>query len=103
MEGAIRHEDASMKLRLLAVMLLFASCAPSQPYRPTPASSSGSNGSGTSAGTSSGGITSQTKPATSYSQDAVDCERKAALSQAGSKGEAFANCMRSRGYTPGRN
>jgi hypothetical protein len=41
-------------------------------------------------------------PANSYSQDAVECERKAALSQAGSKGEAFANCMRSRGHVAGR-
>lgn len=91
-----------MKLGLLAVMLLIASCAPSQPYRPGPASSSGSAGSGTNAGTSSGGVTSQTRPPNSYSQDTVDCERKAALSQAGSKGEAFANCMRSKGHTPGR-
>lgn len=91
-----------MKLGLLAVMLLIASCAPSQPYRPGPASSSGSTGGATSAGTSSSGITGQTRTVNSYSQDAVDCERKAALSQAGSKGEAFANCMRSRGHTPGR-
>jgi len=90
-----------MKLGLLALMLLIVSCAPSQPYRPGPASS-GSTGSGTSPATSSG-ITSQTAPVNSYSQDAVDCERKAALSQAGSKGEAFANCMRSKGRTPGRN
>ena len=92
-----------MKLGLLAIMLLIASCAPSQPYRPGPGPYSGSAGSGTSAGTSSSGITSQTEPANSYSQDAVECERKAALSQAGSKGEAFASCMRSRGHTPGRN
>ena len=92
-----------MKLGLLAAMLLIASCAPSQPYRPGPASPSGSASGGTNAGTSGGGITSQTKPANSYSQDAVECERKAALSQAGSKGEAFASCMRSRGHTPGRN
>ncbi len=90
-----------MKLGLLAAILLIGSCAPSQPYRPGPASPAGSAG-GTNAGTS-GGITSQTRPANSYSQDAVECERKAALSQAGSKGEAFASCMRSRGHTPGRN
>ena len=91
-----------MKLGLLAVMLLIASCAPSQPYRPGPASSSGSTGGATSGGTGSSGITGQTRTVNSYSQDTVDCERKAALSQAGSKGEAFANCMRSRGHTPGR-
>ena len=92
-----------MKLGLLALMLLITSCAPSQPYRSGPGPYSGSAGSGASAGTSSSGIgSSQTKPANSYSQDTVECERKAALSQAGSKGEAFASCMRSRGYTPGR-
>gem|GEM_PF-1196424 len=92
-----------MKIGLLTVVLLIASCAPSQPYRPGPGSSSGSSGGGTSTGMTSGGITNPTRPATSYSQDAVECERKAALSQAGSKGEAFASCMRSRGHTPGRN
>jgi hypothetical protein len=91
-----------MKLGLLAVILLIASCAPSQPYRPGPASSSGSAGGGTSAGSSSGGVTSQTSPPNNYGQDTVECERKAALSQAGSKGEAFASCMRSKGHTPGR-
>jgi hypothetical protein len=49
-----------------------------------------------------GKVTNQTKPASNYSQDAVECERKAALSQAGGKGEAFAACMRSRGYSAGR-
>ena len=102
-QGALMTRGCIMKLGLFAIMLLIASCAPSQPYRPGPASSSGSAGSEPSAGTTSGGITNQTRPATSYSQDAVDCERKAALSQAGSKGEAFASCMRSRGHTPGRN
>ena len=92
-----------MKLGLLAVMLLIVACAPSQPYRAGPAPYAGSSGSGTSAGTGSGAVTTQTKPATSYSQDTVECERKAALSQAGSKGEAFASCMRTRGHTAGRN
>ena len=81
-----------MKLGFLALILLAASCAPSQPYR---------SGSGTQNG-STGGMTNPTRPANNYSQDAVECERKAALSQAGSKGEAFANCMRSRGHSPSR-
>ena len=81
-----------MKLGFLALILLVVSCAPSQPYR---------SGSGTQNG-STGSITSQTRPANNYSQDAVECERKAALSQAGGKGEAFANCMRSRGHSPSR-
>jgi hypothetical protein len=87
-----------MKLALLALILLVASCAPSQPYRPRPGAYPGSTG----GGTSTGGITSQTAPVNNYGQDAIECERKAALSQAGSKGEAFASCMRSRGHTPGR-
>jgi hypothetical protein len=49
-----------------------------------------------------GRVTNQTKPASNYGQDAVECERKAALSQAGGKGEAFAACMRSRGYSANR-
>jgi hypothetical protein len=90
-----------MKLGLLAALLLIASCAPSQSYRPAPPSTSGSSGSATGGATSGGGITGQTKPPNNYSQDAVDCERQAALSQAGNKGEAFAGCMRSRGHSPG--
>jgi hypothetical protein len=88
-----------MKFGFLALILLVASCAPTQPYRSGPGTYTDSSGSGTS----SGGVTSETRPANSYSQDTVECERKAALSQAGGKGEAFANCMRSRGHTPGRN
>lgn len=91
-----------MKLRLTIIMLLMASCAPSQPYRSPAGSYSGSAGTGTSAGSSSSSATSETKPANTFSQDAVECERKAALSQAGSKGEAFASCMRSRGHSPAR-
>ena len=88
-----------MKLGLLIVLLLIvAACAPSQPYR----SGSGTYGGTAGAGPGGGGVTTEAKPANSYSQDAVECERKAALSQAGSKGEAFASCMRSRGHTPGR-
>jgi hypothetical protein len=49
-----------------------------------------------------GRITNPAKPASNYSQDAVECERKAALSQVGGRGEAFAACMRSRGYSAGR-
>ena len=88
-----------MKLGLFAVILLVAGCAPAQPYRSGSGTYTGSTGSGTG----TGGITSETRPVNSYNQDAVECERKAALSQAGGKGEAFASCMRSRGHTPGRN
>ena len=83
-----------MKLCFLVIILLIAGCAPAQPYRP---------GAGTTAsGTATGSVTSQTAPATSYSQDAVDCERQAAAAGIGSKGEAFSKCMRARGHTPGR-
>ena len=92
-EQRFMKKRIDMKLGLFTLILLVASCAPSQPYR---------SGSGTYTG-STGGVTSETRPANGYSQDAVECERKAALSQAGGKGEAFANCMRSRGHTPGRN
>ncbi|HKY10226.1 MAG TPA: hypothetical protein VJQ55_18400 [Candidatus Binatia bacterium] len=91
-----------MRLGLIVVMLLLAACAPSQPSRPKQGPSAPS-GSGAAAGRSSGSaVTAEAAPATSYSQDAVECERKAALSQAGSKGEAFTSCMRSKGHTPGR-
>ena len=83
-----------MKLCFLVIILLIAGCAPAQPYRP---------GAGTPGGNpASGTVTSQTAPPSSYSQDAVDCERQAAVASIGSKGEAFAKCMRARGHTPGR-
>lgn len=89
-----------MTLRLFAlILLLLAACAPARPYRPAPESY----------GTSSGSAASETlsrppapAPANSYSQDAVECERKAAFAGIGSKGEAFASCMRARGHAPGR-
>jgi hypothetical protein len=92
-----------MKLGLLAMILLIGSCAPPSTSRPGPGTYGGTTRSVSGSGTSSAStIASDAKPATSYSQDAVECERKAALSQAGSKGEAFANCMRSKGHSPSR-
>jgi hypothetical protein len=89
-----------MKLGILAVLVILAGCAPSQsnrsPSTPSVAPTSAP------AEPMPGKVTNQTKPASNYSQDAVECERKAALSQAGGKGEAFAACMRSRGYSAGR-
>jgi hypothetical protein len=88
-----------MKLVLLALIFLVAGCAPAQsPDRSGPAPYRGSTG----AETGGGGATSQTTPPSSFSKDAVDCERKAALAGIGSKGEAFSSCMRARGHTPGR-
>ena len=90
-----------MKLGILSVIIIVASCAPSQIRSPSQ-TSSGPTGSILNSGTGPNGVTGQSKPANNYSQDAVECERKAALSQAGGKGEAFAACMRSRGYSPGK-
>jgi hypothetical protein len=89
-----------MKLGILAVIVMLAGCAPSQSNRPVsaPAPSPSSSPSEPMPGR----VTNQSKPASNYSQDAVECERKAALSQAGGKGEAFAACMRSRGYSANR-
>jgi hypothetical protein len=87
-----------MKLCLPIILLLIAGCAPAQPYRPGAATPSGT----TASGTATGSVTGQTVPASSYSQDAVDCERQAAVASIGSKGEAFSKCMRARGHTPGR-
>ena len=92
-----------MKLGILAVtIMLIASCAPSQPYRPAPTPPAGPNTGSAPVEPMPGRVTNPAKPASNYSQDAVECERKAALSQAGGKGEAFAACMRGKGYTPGR-
>jgi hypothetical protein len=96
-----------MKLGLLAVLLLIVSCAPPPPSRPGAGTYGGSTGGASASSTTSttsnaGGMTGDTRPANSYGQDTVECERKAALSQAGSKGEAFANCMRSRGHSLNR-
>jgi hypothetical protein len=37
-----------------------------------------------------------------YDRDVSECERQAALSSAGSKAQAFDNCMRARKQTPGK-
>jgi hypothetical protein len=103
-----RRADSSakgqdMKFGILAVILMVASCAPSQSSRPI--STPGPAPAPTTtvpAEPMPGRVTNQTKPASNYSQDAIECERKAALSQAGGKGEAFAACMRLRGYSANR-
>jgi hypothetical protein len=90
-----------MKLALFAAtLLLIAGCAPAQSYRSAPGNYSG--GAESESGVGSTTTASQPAPANSYSQDAVECERKAAFAGIGSKGQAFANCMRARGHTPGR-
>jgi hypothetical protein len=67
-----------MKFVLFAAMLLLAGCTAS-PGPPGPIESKNTN---------------------TFSRDATDCERKAALAGAGKKAEAFDSCMKARGRTP---
>jgi len=75
--------------KIVAVALIFlAGCAAPRPYTPQ---------------TIDSGIApppSETRtvpaPTNTLSRDASDCERQAALSTAGSKAEAFNNCMKAR-------
>ena len=74
-----------MKFRILMLILL-AGCAPSQTYP------SGPYDSGKRAPSSN-----ESRSTNTLSQDASDCERQAALSSgAGSRAEAFNNCMKGR-------
>jgi hypothetical protein len=74
-----------MKFAILMLILL-AGCAPSRPYP------SGSYESGKSAPRAN-----ESRSTNTLSQDASDCERQAALSSgAGSRAEAFNNCMKGR-------
>lgn len=75
-----------MKPALIVAMMLMFGCAGATPYRsPTSGARTGESGRGGS-----------------FNSDVVDCERQAATATVGSKGEAFSNCMRARGHTPGR-
>jgi hypothetical protein len=76
-----------MKLGLFAAMMLFAGCAISSPYSSAPNSRSTTTGSSTTS---------------NYSRDVVDCERKAAAADSGSKGKTLDSCLKARGHTPGR-
>ena len=75
-----------MKLGLFAAIMFLAGCASSPP----------------SAGPNSRSTTTGSNPANTYSRDVVECERQAALADAGSKGKALDSCLRARGHTPGR-
>jgi uncharacterized lipoprotein YajG len=83
-------EEITMKLGLFAAIMLFAGCASSTPYSSAPNTRSTTTGSSTSSTTST------------YSRDVVDCERKAAAADSGSKGKALDSCLKARGHTPGR-
>ncbi len=72
-----------MKIVIFAAALLLAGCvSPSLSQRNDMKSTSTSTG--------------------NFSRDASECEREAALSNAGSKAQAFDRCMRARNYTPSR-
>lgn len=88
-----------MKVGLLVVIILFAGCAPSQPYRSGPGPYGGGSGSPTGG---SSGMSSDTRPTSSLSQDATECERKAILAGPGNKAAAFDSCMRAKGHTTSR-
>jgi hypothetical protein len=86
-----------MNIVLLAALLLLAGCVGARTSVPNDRASTGvgtvkSTGAGTVQGTSAG----------DFNSDAADCEREAALSAAGGKAQAFANCMRARKHTPRR-
>jgi hypothetical protein len=79
-----------MKNKILAaVMLLLAGCVqpPPRPYSAGPGPYDTPSSSSSDPGRSS---------TTTQSRDASECERQAALSTAGSKAEAFNNCMKAR-------
>jgi hypothetical protein len=78
-----------MNIVLLAALLLLAGCVGARTSVPNDRASTGV---GTVQGTSAG----------DFNSDAADCEREAALSAAGDKAQAFANCMRARKHTPRR-
>ena len=78
-----------MNIKILAaVILLLAGCVP-PPARPY-SSGPGPYGAPSSSSSDSGQST------TTRSRDVSDCERQAALSTAGSKAEAFNNCMKAK-------
>jgi uncharacterized lipoprotein YajG len=81
-----------MKLGLFAALLLLAACSPPQTSRP-----SGNRTAGTPSTSQS------TASPNTVSQDAAECERQAAVSaSAGSRAQAFNDCMKARGRAPGR-
>ncbi|MET0690060.1 MAG: hypothetical protein ABWZ38_03445 [Candidatus Binatia bacterium] len=79
-----------MKLVFFVGLLLLAGCAP--PPSPYPAGPYDSR---------SAPPSNESRSTNTLNQDASECERKAALSAgAGSRAEAFNNCMKARGRTP---
>ncbi|HEX5602368.1 MAG TPA: hypothetical protein VFX63_07455 [Pyrinomonadaceae bacterium] len=84
-----------MKKIIFIGLIVLAGCAPARTYSPVPVDSGGTLPPAETRTMPSGGDTRTTTPNT-LSRDASDCERQAALSTAGSKAEAFNNCMKAR-------
>jgi hypothetical protein len=82
-----------MKIALLITLLIASSCAVQAPAPnpdPNPSSTIPDSGAGT-------------PPENTFSRDAQECEREAAISAgAGSRAQAFNECMKARGRTPTR-
>ena len=75
-----------MKLGRVLMLVLLAGCAPPRPYSSAPYN-----------GATGLPRPNESRSTGSVSQDASDCERQAALSSsAGSRAEAFNNCMKAR-------
>jgi hypothetical protein len=80
-----------MRLGLLPALIVLAGCAAPQPSPPMGNRSTATPAAGASRTTNT------------ISQDAVECERQAAISaSAGSRAQAFNDCMKARGRAPGR-
>ena len=84
-----------MKKILFIATILLAGCAPARTYPPVPVESGGTPPPAETRTIPSATDTRTPAPNT-LSRDASDCERQAALSTAGSKAEAFNNCMKAR-------
>jgi len=69
-----------MKIVLIITAMFLAGCTTSQSSSPQPKTSS----------------------TDTYSRDMAECEREAALAGAGSKAQAFSNCMKARNQRPVR-
>ena len=94
-----------MKFAFFATLLVLAACSTPQPSRSPASRTTGAPTASESRSPTPGApatTESRTAPNT-VSQDAAECERQAALSaSAGSRAQAFNECMKARGRLPGR-
>jgi len=93
-EANISKNGNFVKFGVIAAMILLAGCVPPRSYRRTPTTGASAESRNQGAGAES---------VNTFSRDAYECEREAAIAGvAGSKAEVFNNCMRARGHIPGR-